>query len=176
MTTYYLSLGANLGDRANTIKNALIKIAALDNTKISAVSSLYETAPWGKLDQPPFLNLACTVETSLAPLELLAATQAVEQTLGRVRHEHWGARTIDIDLLFSPTETSDTAELKLPHPYIKERAFVLVPLAEIAPDAVLDGKPISYWQKNCPDKGKVSRKRFTAMPHSKGADTTATVP
>ena len=98
---------------------------------------MYETPPWGKLDQPPFINGAAAVETDMPPLELLAACQQIEKKLGRVRHEHWGARTIDIDLLYIPGVQLAEAELVLPHPYMLERSFVLVPLAEIAPELVL---------------------------------------
>lgn len=133
----YLSLGANLGDRLGTIRQA---VEMLDNTgkiHVKCVSSMYETPPWGKRDQPPFINGAAAVETVLAPVELLAACQQIEKKLGRVRHEHWGARTIDIDLLYIPGVQLAEAELVLPHPYMLERSFVLVPLAEIAPELVL---------------------------------------
>ena len=133
----YLSLGANLGDRLGTIRQA---VEMLDNTEkihVKCVSSMYETPPWGKLDQPLFINGAAAVETDMPPLELLAACQQIEKKLGRVRHEHWGARTIDIDLLYIPGVQLAEAELVLPHPYMLERSFVLVPLAEIAPELVL---------------------------------------
>ena len=133
----YLSLGANLGDRLGTIRQA---VEMLDNTgkiHVKCVSSMYETPPWGKLYQPPFINGAAAVETDMPPLELLAACQQIEKKLGRVRHEHWGARTIDIDLLYIPGVQLAEAELVLPHPYMLERSFVLVPLAEIAPELVL---------------------------------------
>ena len=133
----YLSLGANLGDRLGTIRQA---VEMLDNTgkiHVKCVSSMYETPPWGKLDQPLFINGAAAVETDMPPLELLAACQQIEKKLGRVRHEHWGARTIDIDLLYIPGVQLAEAELVLPHPYMLERSFVLVPLAEIAPELVL---------------------------------------
>lgn len=133
----YLSLGANLGDRLGTIRQA---VEMLDNTEkihVKCVSSMYETPPWGKLDQTPFINGAAAVETDMPPLELLAACQQIEKKLGRVRHEHWGARTIDIDLLYIPGVQLAEAELVLPHPYMLERSFVLVPLAEIAPELVL---------------------------------------
>ena len=133
----YLSLGANLGDRLGTIRQA---VEMLDNTEkihVKCVSSMYETPPWGKLAQPPFINGAAAVETDMPPLELLAACQQIEKKLGRVRHEHWGARTIDIDLLYIPGVQLAEAELVLPHPYMLERSFVLVPLAEIAPELVL---------------------------------------
>lgn len=156
MKTVYLSLGANLGDRAATLQKALAALAALPGTELVKVSTIYETAPWGKTDQPAFLNLACQLATKFSPTELLRETQRIETALGRVRHEHWGARTIDIDLLLAPGYTSATAELTLPHPFLKQRAFVLVPLAEIAPAELLDGQPIKYWRDHCPDTGAVT--------------------
>lgn len=133
----YLSLGANLGDRLGTIRQAVEMLENTEKIHVKCVSSMYETPPWGKLDQPLFINGAAAVETDMAPLELLAACQRIEKKLGRVRHEHWGARTIDIDLLYIPGVQLAEAELVLPHPYMLERSFVLVPLAEIAPELVL---------------------------------------
>ena len=101
-----LSIGANLGRRAATLREAIRRLAGLPGTRLLAASSFYETAPWGNLDQPPFLNGAVLLETTLVPEALLNETQAIEQALGRVRHEHWGARTIDIDLVYA-TETAD---------------------------------------------------------------------
>ena len=117
---------------------------------------MYETPPWGKLDQPPFINGAAAVETVLAPVELLAACQQIEKKLGRVRHEQWGARTIDIDLLYIPGVQLAEAELVLPHPYMLERAFVMVPLAEIAPQLVLaNGKRAMEICHSLPDKENI---------------------
>ncbi len=139
MTEYvcYLSLGANLGDKIHTLKRALSLLEASGKIHAAGISSMYETPPWGKTDQPAFVNCAAAVRTALQPIELLHVCQAVEEQLGRVRHEHWGARTIDIDLLHIPGMTVAGNELTLPHPYMLERAFVMVPLAEIAPELVL---------------------------------------
>ena len=103
---------------------------------------MYETPPWGKLDQPAFINAAAAVKTELAPLELLQICQSIEKQLGRQRHEHWGARTIDVDMLYIPGVTMDEEALKLPHPYMLQRRFVLVPLAEVAGDMVIAGKNV----------------------------------
>jgi 2-amino-4-hydroxy-6-hydroxymethyldihydropteridine diphosphokinase len=112
--------------------------------KIEATSRIYETEPWGLLDQPLYWNLVIKIETSLEPLELLHVCQEIERQLGRERKQHWGPRTIDIDLLIYDNIVSDSEELILPHPYLEERAFVLVPLREIAPELVLpSGKSIS---------------------------------
>lgn len=141
----YLSLGANLGNRGETLREALRRIAVLPQTKLLGNASFYETAPWGKLDQPAFINTAAAVETALPPLVFLHHTQQIERDLGRVRHEHWGARTLDIDLLWADGFTSGTEELKLPHPYLTERAFVLRPLYDIAPDLVVNGCSVREW-------------------------------
>ena len=154
--TAYLSLGANLGNREETLRMALRRLVATDGVKILDVSSLYETAPWGKTDQPNFLNLAASLQTTLSPETLLALTQSVETELGRVRHERWGPRTIDIDILHIEGIESDTPTLTLPHPYMTERAFVLVPLAEIAPKLVVMGRTVGAWSKKA-DVGSVIR-------------------
>lgn len=141
----WLSLGANLGNRGETIREALRQIAAVSATRLVQVASFYETAPWGKLDQPGFINTAAEIDTSLPLVELLHEMQRIEKILGRVRHEHWGARTIDIDLLVAEGEMSDTAELRLPHPYLTERAFVLRPLLDIAPELNINGRTVRAW-------------------------------
>ena len=153
LSAAYLSLGANLGNREETLREAVGRLAAADGVEICAVSSLYETVPWGKLDQPQFLNLAVCLRTSLAPEALLALAQRVENELGRVRHEHWGARTIDIDILHIEGVERNAQELTLPHPYMLKRAFVLVPLAEIAPTLLVKGKTIKEWQKRIGSEG-----------------------
>lgn len=140
--TCYLSLGANLGQREVSIIEAMRLLQASEKIQLTAVSSLYETPPWGKLDQPAFINAAAAVKTELAPLELLQICQSIEKQLGRQRHEHWGARTIDVDMLYIPGVTMDEEALKLPHPYMLQRSFVLVPLAEVAGDMVIAEKNV----------------------------------
>lgn len=132
----FLGLGSNLGDRAYYLGEAIM---ALQNPEISicAKSGIYETEPWGVLDQPLFWNQVIEIETTLEPLDLLHVCQEIEHRLGRERKEHWGSRTIDIDLLIYDNRESKTAELMLPHPYLEERAFVLAPLREIAPKLIL---------------------------------------
>ena len=142
----YLSLGANLGNREETLREAVKRLGAAEGVSVTAVSSVYETEPWGKTDQPRFLNLAAAIRTTLTPEELLALTQSIENALGRVRHERWGARTIDIDVLCFEGVERNTPELTLPHPYMTERAFVLVPLAEIAPALAVKGKTVEAWR------------------------------
>ena len=138
----YLSVGSNLGDRAEYIRQAIEYVGASDKIQLKSVSSLYETPPWGNINQPSFLNGAFSLVSTISPQELLGLCQSVEQSLGRVRHEHWGPRTIDIDLLYIDGIKLNTPELVLPHPYMLERAFVLVPLVEIAPDLLIDGPSV----------------------------------
>ena len=141
----YLSLGANLGERGETLREALRRLGRAEGVRIKALSPFYETGAWGKTDQPDFLNAAACLETELQPLELLHLCQGIELALGRERHEHWGARTIDLDLLHIPGVSSGSEELRLPHPYLTRRAFVLVPLAEIAPEEVIEGRAVREW-------------------------------
>jgi 2-amino-4-hydroxy-6-hydroxymethyldihydropteridine diphosphokinase len=135
-TRVLLSLGSNLGDRADYLRRAVEALASLPDTRLAAQSSIHETAPWGVTDQPSFLNLAVEIETALGPLELLNAVKAVEVRLGRTPGSHWGPRVIDIDLVLWQDKVMKTDALELPHPRFRERAFVLLPLREIAPDAV----------------------------------------
>jgi len=135
LQTVYLLLGSNLGNRKEILDNAIELITKKIGIIISQ-SKDYETKPWGMTDQPDFLNLAITIHTKLKPLEILEQTQAIENQLGRVRKEKWGARLIDIDLIFYGNEIIDEPNLKVPHPLMQERDFALIPLAEIAPNFV----------------------------------------
>lgn len=131
----YLLLGSNLGNR----KEILDKAIKLLSQKVGVVilqSKDYETSPWGVTDQPDFLNLVVSIQTRLKPLQILEITQSIENQLGRIRKEKWGARLIDIDVLFYGNEIIDEPNLKIPHPLLQERDFTLSPLAEIAPDFV----------------------------------------
>ena len=143
--TVYIGLGANLGARGETMRAALRALAELSFVQIDRISSFYETPPWGKTDQPPFLNAAARIAFDGTPHALLAELQRIENALGRVRNEHWGARTIDLDLLHMEGVVCTDEALTLPHPYLTERAFALVPLAEIAPDLIVHGKTIASW-------------------------------
>ena len=140
MITAYLGLGSNLGDRAKNIQQALRDLASLPTIRVTAVSSFYETAPVGITDQPDFVNAVAAIETSLTPEELLDAVLTVEKKQGRVRTQRWGPRVIDVDVLTYGDERRVTPMLTLPHPRLGERAFVIVPLAEIAPNLVLPGQ------------------------------------
>ena len=149
----FLGLGSNLGDRENNIASALSSLAIHPQIQLCQTSSLYQTAPVGYLDQPDFLNAVVSLRTKLLPLELLDVCQAVEQQLGRVRTEKWGPRTIDIDLLVYHDLVCHSDRLTLPHPRLKERCFVLVPLAEIASDTpVSDGMTAVELLAGCLDQ------------------------
>jgi 2-amino-4-hydroxy-6-hydroxymethyldihydropteridine diphosphokinase len=131
----FLLLGSNLGERQVVLESARRHIAERVGI-ISVQSSVYETEPWGVADQPAFLNQVLKVETQLAPEEVLRIILDIEYQLGRIRYERWGARVIDIDLLYYSDLVLDTARLTLPHPRLQDRRFTLVPLAEIAPGYV----------------------------------------
>lgn len=142
-STVYLSLGGNLGDPAKSMAAALRLLDGHDATRVAAVSSLYRTPPWGKLDQPDFLNAAAAVETRLSPRALLDLCLDVERRLKRVREERWGPRLIDIDILVFGDQVIHETGLEVPHPRMLERAFVLAPLAEIAPGLAVGGRSVS---------------------------------
>ncbi len=131
----FLLLGANLGEREATLAKATDLISERIAPVISQ-SHLYETAPWGVTDQPAFLNQVISIETMLTPEELLSRTLEIEKQLGRERRLRWGARVIDIDMLYYSDLVLDTENLHLPHPRLHQRRFTLVPLVEIAPDFV----------------------------------------
>lgn len=141
----YLALGSNLGDKVGHLRRAASAIGQLPETRLLRQSSIYRTPPWGKTDQDWFANAALSVETGLAPQALLDAVLEIERQLGRVRRERWGPRIIDIDVLAHGDAMLATDTLTLPHPATTERAFVLVPLDEIAPDLVIRGKPVRQW-------------------------------
>ncbi len=138
--TAYLGLGANLGDRAGSIHRATEELDALPGLEVSHVSSLYETAPVGVVNQPEFLNAVIEVQTSLGPEDLLAVILHLEKKMGRTRNERWGPRVIDIDVLLYGNQKIDVPGLTVPHPRLRERAFALVPLAEIAANLHLPGE------------------------------------
>ena len=144
MAEALLGLGGNIGDVRATLKNAVALFADGTQVILRARSSDYTTPPWGVTDQPPFVNLAIQVETALPPRALLERALEVERALGRdrARETRWGPRTIDIDLIAYDDLAIDERDLILPHPRLFERAFVLVPLAEIAPDRVIAGRKI----------------------------------
>ncbi len=140
MSQAWVGLGANLGRPQQTLEQALLALQSLPQTRLVAASPAYWTPPWGEPDQPEFLNAVACLETAQAPLDLLRLLLAVETGLGRRRDgARWGPRELDLDLLLFDAETRTEPELTLPHPRLHERAFVLVPLADLAPDLDIPG-------------------------------------
>ncbi|MFU8795785.1 MAG: 2-amino-4-hydroxy-6-hydroxymethyldihydropteridine diphosphokinase [Dehalococcoidia bacterium] len=135
--TAYLGLGSNLGNREDNLGRALALLA--EKTNLEAVSSIYETEPVGFKEQPLFLNLVCRIATMLSPEDLLRLAKSIEADMGRVASFVNAPRPIDIDILVYGNRSIEKQELTVPHPRLKERAFVLVPLAEMAPDLIVPG-------------------------------------
>jgi 2-amino-4-hydroxy-6-hydroxymethyldihydropteridine diphosphokinase len=156
MTTAYLLTGSNLGQREEFLQKAREQIS-LRAGRCSGISSLYETAPWGKTDQPSFLNQAIKLETTLPPQELLNVLLEIEKELGRTREERYGPRTIDIDILLYGKMQIQKPQLQIPHPQLGNRRFALLPLLELAPELVHPGTEISIKAllDQCPDEGLV---------------------
>lgn len=137
------SFGSNVGEKSSQIRAALGFLEAVPGIEITCVSRLYKTAPWGKEDQDRFVNACAVGQTSLTPHEVLRACKAIEVQLGRTPGDRWGPRLIDVDLLYLGEEEISTIALTIPHPELLKRAFVLVPLAEIAGEEELNGQSIS---------------------------------
>jgi len=145
MAKALVALGGNVGDARETLDRAVAAFCDGADVRLTARSADYRTPPWGVEDQPAFVNLCIAVETSLTPQGLLARAQAVERGLGRDRakeERRWGPRPIDIDLIAYDDIALDKPDLTLPHPRLFERAFVLVPLAEITPDRIIMGRRV----------------------------------
>lgn len=136
----YVGLGSNLGDKAANIKQALALLDTAAGVRLMRVAPSYRTAPVGYTKQDWFINTVAEIHTELAPHILLTLLLVLEKKLGRVRLQRWGPRTIDLDLLLYGREIIATKELVVPHPHMHERAFVMVPLADLAPDIVIPGR------------------------------------
>lgn len=151
-----LLLGTNLGKREEILETAKKRIETSAG-KIIKVSAIYSTAPWGIEDQPDFLNQVLLIETELKPELLLQTLQPIEHEAGRIRKEKWGPRLLDIDILYFDNEIIDLPHLKIPHPFMAERRFTLVPLAEISPEWIhpVLQKNVMQLLDECPDKGEV---------------------
>ncbi|MCJ8052065.1 2-amino-4-hydroxy-6-hydroxymethyldihydropteridine diphosphokinase [Shinella curvata] len=142
-----LGLGGNIGDPAMAMAQALRTLDARPDCRVTAVSRLYRTPPWGKTDQDWFFNACALVETTLAPEALLDTCLGIERYMKRERKERWGPRTIDIDVLSYAGVEQSGGRLELPHPRMTGRGFVLMPLADIAPDLVVAGRTVGDWLK-----------------------------
>jgi 2-amino-4-hydroxy-6-hydroxymethyldihydropteridine diphosphokinase len=163
MNTAILLIGGNLGNRSQNLRRA---VDLLDSTagKVTKSSSLYATAPWGGVEQPNYLNQGLVIQTPLSATELLDVMMDIEKQVGRVRREKWGSRVIDIDMIFFNEEVIDLPQLKVPHPHMANRRFVLMPLCEILPDFVhpVLQQPLSHLLEICPDQLPV-HKRLPAL-------------
>ena len=133
MAIAYIGLGSNIGDRVENLNSAITKLSEVPGIQVTKISSRYETKPYGKTDQPDFMNMAIEVDTNLTPLDLLETVLGVEHELSRVRTEVWGPRNIDIDVLLYEELELQLSDLKVPHPEMHLRSFVIDPLNEIAP-------------------------------------------
>lgn len=144
MSRAFVGLGSNLGDREFLIRRAIESLRELPRTRVTQISSLYDTDPVGDVEQPAFLNAVVALETELGPRELLWQLLLIERRMGRIRAQRWGPRPIDLDLLFHGREVVDEPDLTLPHPEAHRRAFVLIPLAELDPAFVhpVTGEPV----------------------------------
>ena len=152
-----LGLGSNLGDTRANLSEALARLSATRGIDLVARSSDYRTPPWGPVPQDDYRNACVVIETELGPGELLRRCLEIERELGRVRDVRWGPRTIDIDVLLYGEEQVDDDGLTIPHPRMGERAFVLVPLSEIWPEAPLgDGRNVREALATCPDRDEIT--------------------
>lgn len=136
----YVGLGSNLEDPASQLQAAFDALAGIDGTRGLRRSRLYRTPPWGRIDQPDFVNAVAELRTVLAPEALLLELQRIERGAGRARRERWGPRVLDLDLLIHGDARRDMPALTLPHPHVHERAFVLLPLRDLAPDLEIPGR------------------------------------
>lgn len=152
MERVYIGLGSNLAEPRQQLTEALQAMAALDGCQMIGVSSFYLSDPLGPADQPRYVNAVAALDCTLTPLELLDALQRIEQQQGRQRkEERWGPRTLDLDILLFGQRQLDETRLCVPHYHMHARAFVLYPLADIAPDLVLpDGRHLTQLLANCP--------------------------
>ncbi|MDU1538448.1 Bifunctional folate synthesis protein [uncultured Clostridium sp.] len=160
MNKSYLGLGTNIGDRLNYLNQALNILNSHSNIKISKKSKLYETKAWGYTEQADFLNMCVEIETDLDPNDLLHVCQDVEKKLNRERKIRWGPRTIDVDILFFNDIILQEENLEIPHPRIKERAFVLIPLIDLNDKLKIDNVSINEYLKSLTTEEREEVKEF----------------
>lgn len=138
MMISYIGIGSNLGDSKNLIRSALQNLDAHPFVTLKAYSHLYQSKPHGPQDQPDYLNAVAKIDTQLPPLQLLDTLQSIENVHGRLRKEHWGARTLDLDILTYEGKNVASERLSIPHPFMMQRPFVIHPMYEISPDFIFD--------------------------------------
>lgn len=160
--TVYIGLGANLGERHVTLRRAAEALANLPGTSVIQHSSVYETDPYGQEDQPRFLNAVSQIETTLEPGELLTELQRIEKSLGRIRRDPWGPREIDLDILLYDGLVYGDERVRVPHPELQMRKFVLIPLLEVAPDLVhpQNGMTVTELRSACTDTTRVVKTQY----------------
>jgi 2-amino-4-hydroxy-6-hydroxymethyldihydropteridine diphosphokinase len=166
MYRVFIGLGSNMGDRHRFLQRAADEIRSLPDTLVVWYSSVYEAEPYGKADQPRFLNAAGELTTALAPDDLLVRLKAIETKVGRQGREHWGPREIDLDILLYDGLVVQTDAVSVPHPDLAHRRFVLVPLREIAADLVhpVSGMTVSELAAACSDQGRVVKTSYHVAP------------
>ena len=148
-----LSLGANMGEASAALRQAALWLGLSPDIEVLRTSDIFKTPPWGKTDQPHFLNACAIIKTRLSPRALLARAKEIEERLGRTPGTRWGPRPIDIDIITFGNEQHKTPLLTLPHPLATERGFVMIPLAQIAPNLEIGGKSVAKWAETLPQAG-----------------------
>lgn len=166
-TDAFVGLGSNMADPSAQLAGAVARLAALPKTELVAQSAFYSSRPVGPQDQPDFVNGAAWLRTELTPLELLDQLQAIEQAHGRKRIQHWGPRTLDLDLLLYGNEAITSERLTVPHAELANRDFVLQPLLDLDPGRVLpDGRSLAALRQQCPDNNLQKLKPVARTPFS----------